>query len=42
MGSFASPPQLDLVIPTPCYKSGVHVSPTTSVLTDTDAHAADR
>jgi gentisate 1,2-dioxygenase len=42
MGGFASPPQMDLVIPTPYYKNGLYACPPTSMLTDAEAHAADR
>jgi gentisate 1,2-dioxygenase len=42
MGGFASPPQMDLVIPTPYYKDGVYAHPPASELTDAEAHAADR
>jgi mannose-6-phosphate isomerase-like protein (cupin superfamily) len=42
MGGFASPPQMDLVIPTPYYKDGVYADPPASELTDAEAHKADR
>jgi mannose-6-phosphate isomerase-like protein (cupin superfamily) len=41
MGGFASPPQMDLVIPTPYYKNGVYSHPPVVQLTDAEQHAAD-
>jgi mannose-6-phosphate isomerase-like protein (cupin superfamily) len=41
MGGFASPPQMDLVIPTPYYRDGVYAHPQTSRLTEDEEHAAD-
>lgn len=42
MGGFASPPQLDLVIPTDYYNDGVFQQPEPSHLTDAQMHAADK
>ena len=41
MGGFASPPQLDLVIPTDYYEDGVFQHPEDSDLTSTEEHATD-
>lgn len=41
MGGFASPPQMDLVIPTPYYKNGIYAHPHASRLTEAEEHAAD-
>ncbi len=42
MGGFASPPQMDLVIPTPYYQDGVYAHPADSELTASEEHASDR
>lgn len=42
MGGFASPPQLDLVIPTDYYADGRFEHPMTSRLTDSEMHGSDR
>ncbi len=42
MGGFASPPQMDLVIPTDYYKNGVYERPQPSELTDSQEHASDQ
>ena len=42
MGGFASPPQLDLVIPTPYYRDGLFSHPIPSRLSEEEMHAADR
>lgn len=42
MGGFASPPQLDLVIPTPYYQDGVYADPDPSPLTDAEMSASDK
>lgn len=41
MGGFASPPQMDLVIPTPYYADGVYAHPADTRLTAEEEHAAD-
>ena len=41
MGGFASPPQLDLVIPTEYYVDGVYHGPPPTRLTEEQMHAAD-
>jgi uncharacterized protein YjlB len=41
MGGFASPPQLDLVIPTPYYKDGVFTHPKETQLTEVEMKKAD-
>ena len=41
MGGFASPPQMDLVIPTPYYQNGVYTHPETSQLTSEEMKQAD-
>ena len=41
MGGFASPPQMDLVIPTPYYNDGVYSHPRDTTLTATEEHASD-
>ena len=42
MGGFASPPQVDLVIPTPYYNDGIYYGPPPTQLTETEMHAADK
>lgn len=42
MGGFASPPQLDLMIPTDYYKDGVYERPEPSELTDSQERASDQ
>lgn len=42
MGGFASPPQLDLMIPTDYYHDGVYERPQPSELTDSQERAADK
>jgi len=42
MGGFASPPQMDLIIPTPYYKDGVYAHPKDSDLTSEEMKAADK
>lgn len=41
MGGFASPPQLDLLIPTPYYEDGQFTEPDPSALTGAEEHASD-
>ena len=41
MGGFASPPQIDLMIPTSYYKDGVYAHPPVARMTDAEQHAAD-
>lgn len=41
MGGFASPPQLDLMIPTSYYKDGVYAHPLSTEMTSAEMHAAD-
>lgn len=41
MGGFASPPQMDLMIPTSYYKNGVYSHPPVAQMTDAEQHAAD-
>ncbi|MCB0914601.1 MAG: cupin domain-containing protein [Actinobacteria bacterium] len=42
MGGFASPPQMDLVIPTDYYRDGRYRHPTASELTSDEMHATDQ
>jgi hypothetical protein len=42
MGGFASPPQLDLVIPTDYYSSGRFSHPDQTELTGAQMHEADK
>ena len=42
MGGFASPPQMDLVIPTPYYKDGLYLHPPSTQLTEVEMRSADR
>jgi mannose-6-phosphate isomerase-like protein (cupin superfamily) len=41
MGGFASPPQMDLLIPTPYYKDGVYSHPAVTELTEAEMKKAD-
>ena len=41
IGGFASPPQLDLMIPSPFYENGMFQHPAASELTHDEMKAAD-
>jgi len=41
MGGFASPPQLDLMIPSPLYTNGMFEHPADTELTRDEMHRAD-